>query len=398
MSDLLAGTVYTFRVCGVSRLGRGEWSQESVLVCTDTDVPPQCTRPLVESVHATAITLSFLAPEPTLPQMQTHYFDVHIAGGALTSNSTNSSVSSSGSSSEAMPKLSVTWEEAKLAGQEFLNSLNTTKRGSKSLPHKSNVSKLKHKGERATDGATATATAATDTAATSESTATVLRSNSADAVQLQQQLQTTTEHAVHSKHHETNNNNSSSNSNSSSSTQRVHDLRHKPFHVLLCATVQHLQPGTYYRFAVSGVNAQGSGAASLYSHSCRTPAVVPGPCPVPAVTAVNGNVEAVEVHWQAGDDGGSAVTSFALSLCRVDAVTGAAVHDDAVRQQQIKCKRIEVARVIEGLTAGAWYSCRVRALNAEGQGAWSELSQPCRYRAITTELMFHHRELSIYFI
>jgi Fibronectin type III domain len=378
MSDLLAGTVYTFRVCAVSRLGRGEWSQESDLVCTDTDVPPQCTRPLVEIVQATAITLSFLAPEPTLPQMQTHYFDVHIAGGAFTSSSsTNSSVSSSSSSSEAMPKISVTWEEAKLAGHEFLSSLNTTKRGSKSLSHKSNVLKLKHKGERATDSTTTTATAATD-AATSDSRAIVLRSNSADAAQLQQQLHTITEQAVHSKQHTTTNTNNSSNSSSASSAQqRVHDLRHKPFHVLLCAAVQHLQPGTYYRFAVSGVNAQGSGTLSLYSHSCRTPAVVPGACPVPTVTAVNGNCKAVEVHWQAGGDGGSAVTGFALSLCRVDAVTGAAVHEDATRQE-IKCKRIEVARLIEGLTAGAWYSCRVRALNAEGQGAWSELSQPCR--------------------
>jgi Fibronectin type III domain len=378
MSDLLAGTVYTFRVCAVSRLGRGEWSQESDLVCTDTDVPTQCTRPLVESVQATAITVSFLAPEPTLPQMQTHYFDVHIAGGAFTSSTTNSSSTGSSSSGDAMPKISVTWEEAKLAGQQFLNSLNSTKKG-KSISHKSNVLKLKHNGEQALDSTTATATDTADTAASSDSRALVLRSNSADAAQ----LHSVTEQPVHSKEH-TNNTNNSSNSNSSSnssSTQRVHDLRHKPFHVLLCATVQHLQPGTYYRLAVCGVNAQGSGALSAYSHSARTPAVVPGTCPVPTVAPVNGNTQAVEVHWQAGSDGGSAVTSFALNLCRVDAVSGAAaVHeqDDAVCRQEIKCKRTEVARVIEGLTAGCWYSCRVRALNAEGKGAWSELSQPCR--------------------
>lgn len=125
------------------------------------------------------------------------------------------------------------------------------------------------------------------------------------------------------------------------------------------ATITGLTNGTSYAFAVSAVNAYGQGPQSVASAPV-TPSTIPG-APT-SVVATGGNAQAV-VSWTApASNGGSAITSYTIS-----------VYNGATLAATLTGVSASPA-TITGLTNGQTYTFQVAAVNANGTGPQSAAS------------------------
>ncbi|KAG5179095.1 hypothetical protein JKP88DRAFT_247728 [Tribonema minus] len=311
---LLPGTVHTFRIAAVNHVGRGEWSEESEAVATDVVVPPPVERPRAAHVTANAVTVTFLAPAPTLPQMQIHAFILRAVGhGDI--------------------KLSITWDEALAAGQAFASE------------HGLDTATADPTSELKLDmGSGAPSVPLLAAAATGQSKVKAIRALKGRTSALL--VDTAAQQA-------------------------------KRHHIFMCATIDSLAPGVSYRFTVSGINSKGEGPPSLPSHTARTLAVPPSQCSPPTANpaALPDGKSTIEVTWTPPADGGAAINGFIVRHCKVLQAGDQAHEQDTL---EVKCGRNDVTKAIGGLLCGGLYTFCVRAVNSEGQGPWSEPSEPCR--------------------
>jgi hypothetical protein len=129
------------------------------------------------------------------------------------------------------------------------------------------------------------------------------------------------------------------------------------------ATVTGLTNGTEYVFHVAAVNAVGTGA-----YSVTTDAVVPMTVPSAPenVSATPGDGEVV-VTWDAPDDGGSAITDYAIQYSPDGGTTWITFGDGV---------SAGTTATVSGLTNNTEYVFRVAAVNSVGTGPYSGLSNP----------------------
>jgi streptogramin lyase len=128
-----------------------------------------------------------------------------------------------------------------------------------------------------------------------------------------------------------------------------------------------LTNGTAYTFKVAAVNSAGTGTLSALSAPV-TPFTVPGAPTVTSVTPGNGQLA---LTWNAPvDDGGSAVTDYAVSV--FDSVGGPATGVTGPATRLVGSAATSYA--FTGLTNGTRYEFAVAAVNAAGTGAQSALT------------------------
>ena len=129
-----------------------------------------------------------------------------------------------------------------------------------------------------------------------------------------------------------------------------------------------LTNGTQYRFQVRALNAVGAGPYSALSNTV-TPATVPG-APQIVNPPIAGNASAT-VRWNApANNGGSPITGYEVRVFDDDAN----VQVGALRPAGPTATSL----VVTGLTNGTQYRFQVRALNAIGASAFSQLSNNVR--------------------
>ncbi len=128
-------------------------------------------------------------------------------------------------------------------------------------------------------------------------------------------------------------------------------------------TVDSLTNGTAYRFKVRAVNGTGNGAASDES-AAVTPSTTPAK---PTDLTVAASWQAVDLGWTAGGDGGSAITGWKYQQKEGNNNWGAwlTVPNSGAST---------TSHTITGLTTGAAYRFKVRAVNENGDGAESAAS------------------------
>ena len=128
-------------------------------------------------------------------------------------------------------------------------------------------------------------------------------------------------------------------------------------------TVSGLTNGTEYKFKVRAVNGTDSGAASPESNAV-TPATTPAKPDKPTVSGANGQVT---LSWTAGSNGGSAITGWKYTR-----KVGDDWDDDwtAVPNSGADTS----SYTVPNLTNGTAYKFKVRAVNANGDGAESDES------------------------
>ncbi|MFL6004541.1 MAG: fibronectin type III domain-containing protein, partial [Nocardioides sp.] len=128
-----------------------------------------------------------------------------------------------------------------------------------------------------------------------------------------------------------------------------------------------LTNGTQYQFQVRAINGVGASAYSALSNTV-TPATVPGAPQILNATA--GNASAT-VRWNApGNNGGSPITGYEVLVFNDDAN----VQVGALRPAGATATSL----VVNGLTNGTRYRFQVRAVNAVGSSAFSNLSNNVR--------------------
>ena len=128
-------------------------------------------------------------------------------------------------------------------------------------------------------------------------------------------------------------------------------------------TVTGLTEGVTYRFKIRAVNDVGDGAASPESDAVM-PAVAP---PAPSKPTVSRGDGSVTLTWSSTGDGGSAITGWEYQVGQRDWGDWTEVPDSGAST---------TSHTVTGLTNGASYRFRVRAVNAVGDGAASAESDP----------------------
>ena len=130
------------------------------------------------------------------------------------------------------------------------------------------------------------------------------------------------------------------------------------------ATITGLANGTEYTFRVRAEATVGNGAFS--NEVTATPQTVPDQ--VSGVSAAGTGTE-ITLTWDEPDDGGSPITEYWAQW-----KSGNQGYSSARRLEDIT----ELEATITGLTSGTEYTFRVRAINANGNGAWSaeEMATP----------------------
>jgi hypothetical protein len=131
-------------------------------------------------------------------------------------------------------------------------------------------------------------------------------------------------------------------------------------------TVSGLTNGTAYTFTVAATNAVGQGAASSPSSSVTPEPAVTAPGTPTGVVATAG-LNSVTVSWTAPNNGGSTITSYAVTP-----YLGSTAQTPTV----ISGSPAAVSAAISGLTNGKTYTFTVLATNAMGSGAASVPSNP----------------------
>ncbi|MGI9255325.1 MAG: fibronectin type III domain-containing protein [Salinispira sp.] len=128
-------------------------------------------------------------------------------------------------------------------------------------------------------------------------------------------------------------------------------------------TITGLTNGNTYEVQVRAVNAQGPSAWS--TSATATPAAVPAAPDTPTLESDTGQITAT---WIAPDDGGSAITEYHVQhkLSADDWPT-----DNTTSISAITVAAPATTHTIMNLENGMSYDVRVRAANAQGNGAWS---------------------------
>ena len=129
-------------------------------------------------------------------------------------------------------------------------------------------------------------------------------------------------------------------------------------------TVTKLTNGTVYRFKVRAVNANGDGTESDQSDEV-TPSTIPAK---PTGLAVAGGDGSATVSWVAGENGGSAITGWKY-LKQVDGTW------DATWTEVPNSGASTTRYTVPNLTNGTVYRFKIRAVNANGDGAESDESE-----------------------
>lgn len=128
--------------------------------------------------------------------------------------------------------------------------------------------------------------------------------------------------------------------------------------------VDGLTNGAAYRFQVRAVNNVGPGPYSDFSAEVVPAPVIPG---TPAIGAVSGGDRQATVNWTApADDGGSPVTGYSILVL------------DAADNQIGELRPAEAGAtslVVTGLPAGDPVRFQVAAVNAVGEGLYSDISE-----------------------
>ena len=117
-----------------------------------------------------------------------------------------------------------------------------------------------------------------------------------------------------------------------------------------------LTNGTTYQVKIRAVNAQGPGAPS--EMVTGTPATVPS---APTITSITAEDTELRVNFTAGNTGGSVITTYEYSIDNGSSWTARSVGTT------------ESPLVITELTNGTPYQVKIRAVNAQGSGAPSEM-------------------------
>ncbi len=123
-----------------------------------------------------------------------------------------------------------------------------------------------------------------------------------------------------------------------------------------------LANGRVYEAQVRAINARGEGAWS--EPSTATPSTVPAAPKAPVLKVGNSSFTAT---WTAPDDGGNAISAYYLRYSE----NGSGIWKNITIASGLGTS---MNRVITGLANGRVYEAQVRAINARGEGAWSEPS------------------------
>jgi hypothetical protein len=126
-------------------------------------------------------------------------------------------------------------------------------------------------------------------------------------------------------------------------------------------TVGGLTDGDTYTFTVAATNGIGTGPSSQPSETA-VPSTTPS---APTVTSVTPGDGEVTINFSPASDGGSAITGYTVAA--TDQTNG------ANGGQSVTGSASPVT--VGGLTDGDAYTFEVRALNANGPGAWSQWTQ-----------------------
>jgi hypothetical protein len=132
------------------------------------------------------------------------------------------------------------------------------------------------------------------------------------------------------------------------------------------ANVTGLTPGTSYTFQVAATNAVGTGPNSAPSNAV-TPTQLTVPDPPTGVTATAGNTTAAVSWTPPVNNGGSAITSYAITPTEQGGEGG-------ISLPAINVSGSTTSTTVTGLENGSTYTFSVQATNAVGQGSPSAQS------------------------
>ncbi len=134
-----------------------------------------------------------------------------------------------------------------------------------------------------------------------------------------------------------------------------------------------LVAGNNYQARVLAINSVGAGpwssAVTATAGAAPDPAPVEVPGKVPSLAGASRQPQSILWTWQIPADGTSRITGFDIQLRR----TG--TQSDPARYDWSASTRVTgTSRLWTGLVAGRSYDARVRAVNANGTGAWSDIA------------------------
>ena len=136
-----------------------------------------------------------------------------------------------------------------------------------------------------------------------------------------------------------------------------------------------LTAGTTRHYRVSAINTAGTGAASNVASAATANAANAAPEAVDDLAATSASTSAINLTWTAPGDGGSAITRYRLERKTASgsySVVSSSIATDATSYAD------------SSLSAGTAYTYRLRAVNAVGNGGWS--NQPSATTAAETAL------------
>ena len=119
-----------------------------------------------------------------------------------------------------------------------------------------------------------------------------------------------------------------------------------------------LDIGTQYAVEVRGINAQGSGASSGVSTFTTDVTVADAPT---GLMVDDKDDDSVDIVWTDGDDGGSTITDHQYRITTGTSPGGTPTSTGSTSE----------SRTISGLNPSTEYTVQVRAVNGEGNSAWS---------------------------
>ena len=132
-------------------------------------------------------------------------------------------------------------------------------------------------------------------------------------------------------------------------------------------TITGLSNGVEYDVQVQAVNAAGGGTWS--ATGTGTPRTTPS---APTLDNINSDDQSLTVFWFRPGDGGATITSYDLRYIRTDASETDKADDTKWTGRDSVWTSGNLQYTFSGLTNGTQYDLQMRAVNAAGEGDWSE--------------------------